>query len=669
MNRARGLVAAGATGVLAALGALAVATPGVALRPGTAAWSRLALGARDGTVGPGLVVRWPGLERREGDQVLIEPRGGGLLGVAVDRGPLQPLRAAPGQPLVLPLSARPTPGLRLDIRPLEGEGAPAIAGITLRRTSAPSPWPPLLAGAAAFALVLAMSRRFGSPAAVAVGLFAAALIGLAGAPAHLLLSLPDASALARLLAPLALLAAAGVAWRGLSTAERVVARRLALVLAAAVLGAGIRGAFLASPGSWDTEYWKAWTLRATSAGVTRVYGDPDAVAPGHALAQMGGREEPWKVRAFGRDFVVDYPPLAMALWRTSWWAVTRAAPAMDPAEAQNAAVKLPAVLGDLLAMAVLVWAFPHRPWRGLALASLYWALPVSWFASAVLGYLDGAYAPLAAAAVVSAGRGRPVATGAWLALACLVKPTAVVIAPALLVALVASRAGVRPAVTAGLLVVLAALVPFALAGTLTTAVVHVYRILFQGTLSGGFANPWWAAGHLLNGGGPGPVAYARLAGLSFDPRPLGTALFAAAAALVVLRHRRAAGLGAAALASAALVFAYGILAIGVHDNHPYPLLLLLLLTGLPSRRLLGLAAILSTTFVLNTAALSGMGRLGPRHEMLEPLARTLAGLRMALGFDLTLALAALHSLLFVLLLSWLGDETRRLAASDAAAPA
>jgi hypothetical protein len=653
-------------GLLAVVAVLAVTTAGATLRPGTAAWSRLALGASDGAVGPGLVVRWPGLERREGDQVLIEARGGAALRVAVDRDPLQPLRTTAGQPLVLPLPARPTPGLRLELRALEGEATPSITAITLRRAAGPSPLPALLAGAAAFGLALGLSRRFGSPTAVAVSLFGAALMALAAAPAHLLLSLPDAAALGRCLAPLALLAAASLAWRGLSADERVVSRRLALVVAAAVFGAWVRAAFLTSPGSWDTEYWKAWTLRAASAGVTRVYGDPGAVPPGHALAQLRGREELWKARAFGRDFVVDYPPLAMALWRGSWWAGTRVAPGMDPAEAQNAAVKLPSVLGDVAAMAVLVWAFPHRPWRGLALASLYWALPVSWFASAVLGYLDGAYAPLAAAAVVCAGRGRPATTGAWLALACLVKPTAVVIAPALAVALLASHAGVRRAVVAGLLVVAAALVPFALARTLTTAVVHVYRILFQGTLSGGFANPWWVLGHLLKGGGAGPVAYARLEGLPFDPRPLATALFALAAALVVLRQRRAVGIGPAALASAALVLAYGMLAIGVHDNHPYPVVLLLFLTGLPSTRLKTIAAVLSGTLVLDSIALSGLGRLGPRHEILEPLARSLSGLRLALGFDLTLALAAAHTLLFLWLLASLFHETRLLVDLDAA---
>jgi hypothetical protein len=659
------LVAAGATGLLAALAVLAVTGAGVALRPGSSAWIHLVLGSPYGSLEPGLVIRLPGLDRRSGDSVAIEADSGSTLAVAIDRGPLQPLRVPHG-PALLPLPAGSASGLRLDLRAAPGEPPSRIAEVRLERRARPSALPPLLAGLAVVALVLPLSRRLGALGASGLGLLAGGLLGLAAAPAHLFLSLPDAPAVGRFFPALVLLAAAGVAWRRVPPAQRRDASRLAAVVAAVVFGAWIRGAFLPSPGSWDTEYWKAWTLRAASAGVTRTYGDPGAVPAGHFLAQARGQEELWKVRAFGRDFVVDYPPLALALWRWSFWEVTRAGAGLDGAEAQNAAVKLPSVLGDVAAMAVLLWAFPHRPWRGLALAALYWASPVSWFASAVLGYLDGAYAPLAAAAVVCAGRGRAGATGAWLALACLVKPTAVVVAPALAVALVARHAPLRRAVAAGFAVVLAALVPFALAGTLTTAVVHVYRILFQGTLSGGFANPWWVIGHVLKGAGlAGPVAYVRLEALGLDPRPIGTVLFGAVAVLVALRQHSRAGIGPAALAAGTLVFAYGMLAVGVHDNHPYPMLLLFMLTGLATPRLRWLAVSLSATLVVNSLALSGLGRLGARHEILEPLARDVGGLRMALGFDLTLALAALHALLFLGLLWSLRDEMRVVAEAEA----
>src|SRR5262249_44406759 len=117
----------------------------------------------------------------------------------------------------------------------------------------------------------------------------------------------------------------------------------------------------------------------------------------------------------------------------------------------------PPVAGDLLAVGILLWAFREQRERGAVLAALYWALPVSWLSSAALGYFDGASAPLALVALVAAGRGRASLSGLLLALAALVKSTALLVAPAVLVALLAARAPVRRAVAWGLGVVAAAL--------------------------------------------------------------------------------------------------------------------------------------------------------------------------------------------------------------------
>ncbi|MET0554235.1 MAG: hypothetical protein ABW221_14430, partial [Vicinamibacteria bacterium] len=361
----------------------------------------------------------------------------------------------------------------------------------------------------------------------------------------------------------------------------------------------------------------------------------------------------WLVPYRGRDFVVDYPPLAMALWRWSWRAVTAAAPDLDHGEAENAAVKLPAVLGDVAGVALLLALFRATPRRSLVLAALYWALPVSWLSSGVLGFLDGALAVLVVAACVAAGRGRAVAAGIALALAALVKPTALIVAPAVWCALAARRAPPARAIGAGAVVVAASLAPFVVAGTLQTAIVHVYRILFQGTLSGGFPNPWWLIGHVLTvvrDGAPvlGPVRFARLDLLAFPARPVGTLLFAAAAVLVWRSQRGRAGATPAVAAGALLVLAYGVCAVGVHENHPHPLFLLLCATGLATARLRLLAAGCALVYVANMLALSGIGRFyGSRYAVLEPLARAAASFRMALGFDVTLLLALLQIALFV----------------------
>ena len=428
--------------------------------------------------------------------------------------------------------------------------------------------------------------------------------------------------------------------------------RDAALVAAFVAGAWVRVVFLPSAGSWDTEYWKAWTARADEHGVARVYGDAGAVPSGHFIAQLRGEEPLWLVPYRGRDFVVDYPPLAMALWRWSWRTVTILAPGLDHGEAENAAVKLPAVLGDVAAVALLLALFRRTPDRALGLAALYWALPFSWLSSGVLGFLDGALAVLVVAACVAAGRGRAAAAAIALALAALIKPTALIVAPAVWCALAARRASPARAISAGALVVAASLVPFALAGTLQTAIVHVYRILFQGTLSGGFPNPWWLLGHvvtILRDGAPalGPVRFARLDRLAFPARPLGTLLFAAAAVLVWRAQRGREGATPAVSAGALLVLAYGVCAVGVHENHPHPLFLLLLATGLATARLRLLASGCALVYVANMLALSGIGRFyGPRYAVLEPLARAAASFRMALGFDVTLALVVLQVALF-----------------------
>ena len=99
------------------------------------------------------------------------------------------------------------------------------------------------------------------------------------------------------------------------------------------------------------------------------------------------------------------------------------------------------------------------------------------------------------------------------------------------------------------------------------------------------------------------------------------------------------------------------LAVGVHENHPHPMFLLLLCTGLPTRRLRVAAAGVSVVYVLGMLMLSGVGRFyGPRYAALEPAARALSTWRMALGFDFTLLLAVLATALFAILLLGLRAE-------------
>jgi hypothetical protein len=122
-------------------------------------------------------------------------------------------------------------------------------------------------------------------------------------------------------------------------------------------------------------------------------------------------------------------------------------------------------------------------------------------------------------------------------------------------------------------------------------------------------------------------------------------------------QRRAAGPRAAALAGFALVFGYAMVAVGVHENHPHMLVLLLLATGLASPRLRLLAVFVLTAYTLNMLALSGLGRFyGTRYMALQPILDAVAALRLGLGLDITLLLVLVNLGAFLALLRWLPSE-------------
>lgn len=325
------------------------------------------------------------------------------------------------------------------------------------------------------------------------------------------------------------------------------------------------------------------------------------------------------------------------MWRASWFLVRAVAPGLSHGEAENVAVKLPPFLGDIASVALLLWIFRRERRRALTLAALYWAMPVSWLSSGVLGFLDGAYAPLAIGALVMASAGRAGWAGALVALAALIKPQALIVAPA--AAIVLGRVGTRRAILSGLSVVGVALIPFVVAGTLDEAVTHVFRILFQQRLSAGYANPWWLWGSFVSDEPYAPKDLVPFAGV------LAMSAFMAAAFLIGSRSKDAAMMGGG------LIFAYAMLALGVHHNHPHVMFLAFAATGLWSRHFAWLVGILSASYVLNLLCLSGIGRFyGARYLAVESIAASSAGLRTALGFDLTLLLAIVNIALFAMFL-------------------
>ena len=98
--------------------------------------------------------------------------------------------------------------------------------------------------------------------------------------------------------------------------SRAALARAALLVAALAFGAGARWLFAPSAGSWDMEYWRAWTESAIARGVTGAYGPP--LPPGAFVPDAARRTEPlWMVTHDGRRFPIDYPPLALAAWRAA----------------------------------------------------------------------------------------------------------------------------------------------------------------------------------------------------------------------------------------------------------------------------------------------------------------------------------------------------------------
>jgi hypothetical protein len=158
----------------------------------------------------------------------------------------------------------------------------------------------LLAGG----LVLALAPRLGT-GALALALVLGAALALALTPALVWLMLPALGSVMRLGAPLALLALASAVSATLGRGARQVVASGAALVVAFVFGAWVRWWFLPSAGSWDTEYWKAWTERAATHGLTRVYGDPEPFEPRRFLAQLRGREPLWRVDFHGQLLAVD----------------------------------------------------------------------------------------------------------------------------------------------------------------------------------------------------------------------------------------------------------------------------------------------------------------------------------------------------------------------------
>ena len=661
-----GLVAT--MGLLAGISVLAVTSFPFRLGPDSAGWTRLVKGASSrGNVDQRAVVLLPGINRRSAPNIFInfeqESLSRATLAVSVDQGPIYQLPSDSGGTASLTLPRAPNPGARLDIFRLKGTPALRLRSLSVTPTVSPA-WSSILtASGLASALTLVFLVWRGRAVATGLGLCFAGLLTLAYTPAMVFVLFPDRPSCLRLLLIGGLVLSCFKAGRRLERGTRSSYWLAVTLLIAAVFGSWVRLYFLPSAGSWDMEYWQAWTTRATAYGITRVYGDPDAVTPGHFLSQLRGEEPLWEIQDRDRTFLIDYPPLAMVAWRLSWGFVQSIPFPLDRAEARNVAAKLPAVAGDVAIVVILLWLFRHRPRRAAVLATLFWALPISWLSSAVLGFQDQTYAPLVVGAVIAAGRSHAFSAGALLVMASMTKLLGVIATPSVLVVLLANQARLRKTIAGAAGVALIVLLPFTIAGTLTAMVAQLVRQLVPGNLSSGYANPWWLYGHLANIASgatesiAGPVSRLSLSDVPFAAGPVGTAVFALVLVWICWKQYRFPGTLSALLSSATVFLAYATFSVGVFENHPHVAFPLLFATGLGSRRLKILCAGAMTSYILNLLLHSGLGRFyGTRYMLVEPLAQGLSELRMPAGFDLTLLLAVVNTVVMVVLLAILPRE-------------
>jgi hypothetical protein len=78
-----------------------------------------------------------------------------------------------------------------------------------------------------------------------------------------------------------------------SPPARAAMARGALMIAAIAFGASARWIMAPSAGSWDMEYWRAWTESTAARGLTGAYGPP--LADGAFLPTLRGDTELWMV--------------------------------------------------------------------------------------------------------------------------------------------------------------------------------------------------------------------------------------------------------------------------------------------------------------------------------------------------------------------------------------
>jgi hypothetical protein len=406
-------------------------------------------------------------------------------------------------------------------------------------------------------------------------------------------------------------------------------------------GAVVRAAALPGPGTGDVTVFKVWSYNAARHGVGEMYG-------------VGGSPPERRLLEYlGTTAVVDYPPLALyelgAAGRLHrLWSAGR----FPNNAALNAAVKLPAVAGDV-GFLILVFTLARRYFGEASArwaAAAYWLNPAPIIDASVLGYLDMQYVAPAGAAIVAAAHAWPALAGALIAAAILTKAQGVFIAPAVALAIWtcggADRRVARfvAAAAAALGVATALVAQVVVAGGWPNMLQALSRLAHHDSLSAQACNLWWLVGYVLRvrysadgmGLWPAIMAPARILGIPRvvelgypDPKSIGMLLTLAAmswalwiASRSAIRPSRASGrpelveerypqsaMDVWLLAGVAgfLVHAYATLSAQVHENHLFAAVPLLAIAAAGRRGFRPIFLVVSAVVALNLNLFYGFG--------------------------------------------------------------
>ena len=368
------------------------------------------------------------------------------------------------------------------------------------------------------------------------------------------------------------------------------------------------------PATRDTIPWKIWSYNAATEGVSRLYG-------------VGGSPPDRRVLEYaGAEAVVDYPPLALhelgLAGRAYRFLMGGRFPNTTPL---YVAIKVPAVLADA-GFALLIYFVVRRrlggrtaQWATVA----YWLNPGVILDGAALAYLDPQFVLPAAASFIVASTGGAAFAGALGAAAFLTKPQAVVLAPAIALAVWNGAADGRrwrafTLATVGALAVTAAVVgPIVAVGGGANLLQAVGRVGTHNMLSGNASNLWWIVGYVVRAfysfqdygvwgafrhetqilqitrfmevGGP-------------NPRPIGVVLVLAAIAWALWKAstaRCSKDLWLMAALGAFSIHAFETLAAGAHENHLFAAVPLLTIAAAGRRTFVPVLVVVSAIFALN----------------------------------------------------------------------